>query len=43
MLAKLSVASEVTVFHRLMSPEHSCCVAMESCSQGLETAVFGLI
>lgn len=43
MLTKLSVASEVTVSHRLMSPEHSCCMAMESCSQDLEKAVFGLI
>lgn len=33
MLTKLSVTSEVTVLHRLISPEHSC-------SQGLEKAVF---
>lgn len=43
MLTKLSVAPEVTVLHRLMSSEHSCCVAMESCSQVLEKAVLGLI
>lgn len=31
MLTELSVASEVTVLHTLMSPEHSCCMAMENC------------
>lgn len=40
---KVVCSPRVTVLHRLMSSEHSCCVAMESCSQVLEKAVLGLI